>query len=91
MHMATIEYRSVMHMATIEYRSVMHAHKRKVRTKEKREVRGPVDNNRISLKNQQIARIGLGKKCLYSALFLMLLRGLALVSRGQDEQQSFVR
>ena len=51
-----------MHMATIEYKNCMPTHKQKVRTKEKREVRGIVDNNHISLKNRQTARIRLGKK-----------------------------
>ena len=38
-------------------------HKQKVRTQEKREITGGrVDNNHISLKSRQIARIRLGKK-----------------------------
>ena len=60
-----------MHMATIEYKNCMHTHKQKVRTKEKREVRGRVDNNHISLKNRQIARIRLGKKVTVQCPFLI--------------------
>ena len=46
-----------MHTATTDYNNFMHTHKHRVRTKEKREVRGRVDNNHICLKNRQIARI----------------------------------
>ena len=60
-----------MHMATIEYKSCMHTHKQKVRTKEKREARGIVDNNHISLKNRQIARIRVGKEVTVQCPFLI--------------------
>ena len=60
-------------MATIEYQGFMHTHQPKVRAKEKREVRGRVDNNHISLKNRQIARIRLGKRWLYNAHSLLKL------------------
>ena len=59
-----------MDMATIEYQGFMHTHQPKVRAKEKREVRGRVDNNHISLKNRQFARIRLGKKVTVQCLFL---------------------
>ena len=58
-------------MATIEYKNCMHTLKQKVRTKEKREVRGIVDNNHISLTNRQIARIRLGKKVTVQCPFLI--------------------
>ena len=51
-----------MHVTTIEYQRCVHTRKQKVRTKKKREVRVRVDNNHISLKNRQIARIRLGEK-----------------------------
>ena len=49
----------------------MPTHKQKVRTKEKREVRGIVDNNHIGLKSQQMARIRLGKKVTVQCPFLI--------------------
>ena len=60
-----------MHVTTIEYKSCMPTHKQKVRTKEKREVRGIADNNHICLKNQQFARIRLGKKVTVQCPFLI--------------------
>ena len=60
-----------MHVATIEYTNCMHTLKQKVRTKEKREVRGIVDNDHISLKNRQITRIRLGKKVTVQCSFLI--------------------
>ena len=61
-----------MHVATIECTNCMHTLKQKVRTKEKREVRGIVDNNHIGLKNRQITRIRLGKKVTIKVGYIVL-------------------
>ena len=45
-----------MHTDTTDYNSFMHTHKHRVKTKEKRELRGRVDNNHICLKNRQISK-----------------------------------
>ena len=58
-----------MHMATIEHNYFLHTHKQKVRTKEKREVRGIVDKT-ISA-SRQIARIRLGKNVAVQCPFLI--------------------
>ena len=68
-----------MHVATIEYTNCMHTLKQKVRTKDKREVRGIVDNNHIGLKNRQITRIHLGKK-VYNARSLLKLAILSFLT-----------
>ena len=63
-----------MNMATVkilELKKIMHTHKQ-VRTKENREVRGHVDNNHISLKKQQIAKIGLYPLTLLHSIIMNL-------------------
>ena len=67
-------------MATTEYKRCTHTHKQKVRTKEKREVRGIADNNHICLKNQQFARIRLGKKVTVQCPFLIKVDYIVLYS-----------
>ena len=64
-----------MNMATVkilELKKIMHTHKQKVRTKENREARGHVDNNHISLKKQQIAKIGLYPLTLLHSIIMNL-------------------
>ena len=58
----------------------MPTNKQRVRTKEKREVRGIVDNNHIGLKSQQIARIRLGKKVTVQCPFLIKVDYIVLYS-----------